>query len=143
MAKKIVGFVKLQVPAGKANPSPPIGPALGQRGLNIMEFCKQFNAQTQGMEPGLPIPVVITAFADKSFTFVMKTPPATILIKKAAKIDKGSKVPHTDKVGTITREQAEQIAKTKQPDLTAADLDAAVRTIAGSARSMGIVVEGV
>jgi large subunit ribosomal protein L11 len=143
MAKKIVGFVKLQVPAGKANPSPPIGPALGQRGLNIMEFCKQFNAQTQSMEPGLPIPVVITAFADKSFTFVMKTPPATILIKKAAKIEKGSKVPHTDKVGTITREQAEQIAKTKQPDLTAADLDAAVRTIAGSARSMGIVVEGV
>ena len=143
MAKKIIGFVKLQVPAGKANPSPPIGPALGQRGLNIMEFCKQFNAQTQGMEPGLPIPVVITAFADKSFTFVMKTPPATILIKKAAKIEKGSKVPHTDKVGTITREQAEQIAKTKQPDLTAADLDAAVRTIAGSARSMDIVVEGV
>jgi large subunit ribosomal protein L11 len=143
MAKKIIGFVKLQVPAGKANPSPPIGPALGQRGLNIMEFCKQFNAQTQGLEPGLPIPVVITAFADKSFTFVMKTPPATILIKKAAKIDKGSKVPHTDKVGTITREQAEQIAKTKQPDLTAADLDAAVRTIAGSARSMGIIVEGV
>jgi large subunit ribosomal protein L11 len=143
MAKKIVGFVKLQVPAGKANPSPPIGPALGQRGLNIMEFCKQFNAQTQGMEPGLPIPGVITAFADTSFTFVMKTPPATILIKKAAKIDKGSKIPHTEKVGTITREQAEQIAKTKQPDLTAADLDAAVRTIAGSARSMGIVVEGV
>jgi large subunit ribosomal protein L11 len=143
MAKKIVGFVKLQVPAGKANPSPPIGPALGQRGLNIMEFCKQFNAQTQGLEPGLPIPVVITAFADKSFTFVMKTPPATVLIKKAAKVEKGSKVPHTDKVGTITREQAEQIAKTKQPDLTASDLDAAVRTIAGSARSMGIVVEGV
>jgi large subunit ribosomal protein L11 len=143
MAKKIVGFVKLQVPAGKANPSPPIGPALGQRGLNIMEFCKQFNAQTQGLEPGLPIPVVITAFADKSFTFVMKTPPATVLIKKAAKVEKGSKIPHTDKVGTITREQAEQIAKTKQPDLTASDLDAAVRTIAGSARSMGIVVEGV
>jgi large subunit ribosomal protein L11 len=138
MAKKIVGFVKLQVPAGKANPSPPIGPALGQRGLNIMEFCKQFNAQTQGMEPGLPIPVVITAFADKSFTFVMKTPPATILLKKAAKIDKGSKTPHTDKVGTITREQAEQIA-----NLTAADMDSAVRTIAGSARSMGITVEGV
>ena len=143
MAKKIVGFVKLQVPAGKANPSPPIGPALGQRGLNIMEFCKQFNAQTQGMEPGLPIPVVITAFADKSFTFVMKTPPATILIKKAAKVEKGSKVPHTDKVGTITREQAEQIAKTKQPDLTASDLEAAVKTIAGSARSMGILVEGI
>ena len=143
MAKKIVGFIKLQVPAGKANPSPPIGPALGQRGLNIMEFCKAFNAQTQGMEPGLPIPVVITAFADKSFTFIMKTPPASILIKKAAKIDKGSKPPHTYKVGTLTREQLEQIAKTKQPDLSAADLDAAVRTIAGSARSMGVNVEGV
>ena len=142
MAKKIVGFIKLQVPAGKANPSPPIGPALGQRGLNIMEFCKAFNAQTQGVEPGLPIPVVITAFADKSFTFVMKTPPATILIKKAAKIDKGSKTPHTDKVGKITRAQAEDIAKTKAPDLTASDLEAAVRTIAGTARSMGITVEG-
>ncbi|MFM1990890.1 MAG: hypothetical protein RJA99_3847 [Pseudomonadota bacterium] len=142
MAKKIVGFIKLQVPAGKANPSPPIGPALGQRGLNIMEFCKAFNAQTQGMEPGLPIPVVITAFADKSFTFVMKTPPATILIKKAAKIDKGSKTPHTDKVGKITRAQAEEIAKLKMPDLTASDLEAAVRTVAGSARSMGITVEG-
>ena len=143
MAKKIVGFIKLQVPAGKANPSPPIGPALGQRGLNIMEFCKAFNAQTQAMEPGLPIPVVITAFADKSFTFVMKTPPATILIKKAAKIERGSPRPHMDKVGKITRAQAEEIAKSKMPDLTAADLDAAVRTIAGSARSMGIVVEGV
>ena len=143
MAKKIIGFVKLQVPAGKANPAPPIGPALGQRGLNIMEFCKAFNAQTQGMEPGLPIPVVITAYADKSFTFVMKTPPATILIKKAAKIDKGSSRPHTDKVGSITRKQAEEIAKVKMPDLTAADLDAAVRTIAGSARSIGITVEGV
>jgi large subunit ribosomal protein L11 len=143
MAKKVVGYIKLQVPAGKANPSPPIGPALGQRGLNIMEFCKSFNAQTQGVEVGLPIPVVITAYADKSFTFVMKTPPATILIKKAAKIDKGSAKPHTDKVGKITRDQAEQIAKTKMPDLTAADLDAAVRTIAGSARSMGIEVEGV
>jgi large subunit ribosomal protein L11 len=142
MAKKIVGFIKLQVPAGKANPSPPIGPALGQRGLNIMEFCKAFNAQTQGVEPGLPIPVVITAFADKSFTFVMKTPPATILIKKAAKIDKGSKTPHTDKVGKITRAQAEDIAKLKMPDLTASDLESAVRTIAGSARSMGITVEG-
>ena len=142
MAKKIVGFVKLQVPAGKANPAPPIGPALGQRGLNIMEFCKAFNAQTQGMEPGLPIPVVITAYADKSFTFVMKTPPATILIKKAAKIDKGSPRPHTDKVGSITRQQAEEIAKVKRPDLTAANLDAAVRTIAGSARSIGITVEG-
>ena len=142
MAKKIIGFIKLQVPAGKANPSPPIGPALGQRGLNIMEFCKAFNAQTQGMEPGLPIPVVITAFADKSFTFVMKTPPATILIKKAAKVDKGSKTPHTDKVGRITRAQAEEIARLKMPDLTASDLEAAVRTIAGSARSMGITVEG-
>ena len=143
MAKKVVGFIKLQVPAGKANPSPPIGPALGQRGLNIMEFCKAFNAQTQKMEPGLPIPVVITAFADKSFTFIMKTPPASILIKKAAKVEKGSKTPHTDKVGKLTRAQAEEIAKTKMPDLTAADLDAAVRTVAGSARSMGIEVEGV
>lgn len=142
MAKKIVGFIKLQVPAGKANPAPPIGPALGQRGLNIMEFCKAFNARTQGVEPGLPIPVVITAFADKSFTFIMKTPPATILIKKAAKIQKGSARPHTEKVGKITRAQAEEIAKTKAPDLTAADMDAAVRAIAGSARSMGIVVEG-
>ncbi|MEN9765686.1 MAG: 50S ribosomal protein L11 [Burkholderiaceae bacterium] len=142
MAKKIVGYVKLQVPAGKANPSPPIGPALGQRGLNIMEFCKAFNAQTQGMEPGLPIPVVITAFADKTFTFIMKTPPASILIKKAAKIDKGSARPHTDKVGSITLAQCEEIAKLKQPDLTAADLKAAVQTIAGSARSMGITVEG-
>jgi large subunit ribosomal protein L11 len=142
VAKKIVGFIKLQVPAGKANPSPPIGPALGQRGLNIMEFCKAFNAQTQGMEPGLPVPVVITAYQDKSFTFVMKTPPASILIKKAAKIEKGSQRPHTDKVGRITRAQAEQIAKAKMPDLTAADLDAAVRTIAGSARSMGVTVEG-
>ena len=142
MAKKIVGFIKLQVPAGKANPAPPIGPALGQRGLNIMEFCKAFNARTQGVEPGLPIPVVITAFAGKSFTFIMKTPPATILIKKAAKIQKGTARPHTEKVGKITRAQAEEIAKTKAPDLTAADMDAAVRTIAGSARSMGIVVEG-
>ena len=142
MAKKIVGYIKLQVPAGKANPSPPIGPALGQRGLNIMEFCKAFNARTQGVEPGLPIPVVITAYADKSFTFVMKTPPAAILIKKAAKITKGSARPHTDKVGKITREQAEEIATTKMPDLTAADMEAAIRTIAGSARSMGITVEG-
>ncbi|MBV5325207.1 MAG: 50S ribosomal protein L11 [Rhodospirillaceae bacterium] len=143
MAKKIVGYIKLQVPAGKANPSPPIGPALGQRGLNIMEFCKAFNAKTQGMEPGLPIPVVITAFADKSFTFVMKTPPATVLIKKAIKLDKGSAKPHLDKVGTITRAQLEEIAKAKEPDLTAANMDAAVRTIAGTARSMGIIVEGV
>lgn len=142
MAKKIIGFIKLQVPAGKANPAPPIGPALGQRGLNIMEFCKAFNARTQSMEKGLPIPVVITAFSDKSFTFIMKTPPATILIKKAAKIEKGSARPHTNKVGKITRAQAEEIAKAKEPDLTAADLDAAVRTIAGSARSMGVTVEG-
>lgn len=142
MAKKIIGFIKLQIPAGKANPSPPVGPALGQRGLNIMEFCKAFNAQTQGMEPGLPVQVVITAFADKSFTFVMKSPPATVLIKKAAGIQKGSAKPHTDKVGKITRAQAEEIAKAKNADLTAADLDAAVRTIAGSARSMGITVEG-
>ncbi len=143
MAKKVIGYIKLQVPAGKANPSPPIGPALGQRGLNIMEFCKAFNAATQGMEVGLPVPVVITAYADKSFTFIMKTPPATTLIKKAAKVEKGSARPHTDKVGKITRAQAEEIAKAKMPDLTAADLDAAVRTIAGSARSMGIEVEGV
>ena len=143
MAKKIVGFIKLQVPAGKANPSPPIGPALGQRGLNIMEFCKAFNAQTQGVEPGLPLPVVITAYADKSFTFIIKTPPSTILIKKAIKIDKGSATPQSAKVGKITRAQLEEIAKTKMKDLTAADLDAAVRTIAGTARSMGVTVEGV
>ena len=143
MAKKIVGFIKLQVPAGKANPSPPIGPALGQRGLNIMEFCKAFNAQTQKMEPGLMLPVVITAFADKSFTFILKSPPASVLIRKALKLDKGSAKPHTDKVGKLTRKQAEEIAKMKQPDLTAADLDAAVRTVAGSARSMGVEVEGV
>ena len=143
MAKKIVGFIKLQVPAGKANPSPPIGPALGQRGLNIMEFCKAFNAQTQKVEPGLALPVVITAYADKSFTFIIKTPPASVLIRRAAGIDKGSKIPHTDKVGKLTRAQAEEIAKTKMPDLTASDLDAAVRTIAGSARSMGVIVEGV
>jgi large subunit ribosomal protein L11 len=143
VAKKIVGFIKLQVPAGKANPSPPIGPALGQRGLNIMEFCKAFNAQTQKVEPGLMLPVVITAYADKSFTFILKSPPASVLIRKALKLDKGSSKPHTDKVGKLTRKQAEEIAKTKQPDLTAADLDAAVRTIAGSARSMGVEVEGV
>ena len=133
MAKKIVGLIKLQVPAGKANPSPPIGPALGQRGLNIMEFCKAFNAQTQKMEPGLMLPVVITAYADKSFTFILKSPPASVLIKKALKLDKGR----------LTRKQAEEIAKMKQPDLTAADMDAAVRTIAGSARSMGVEVEGI
>ena len=142
MAKKIIGFIKLQVPAGKANPSPPIGPALGQRGLNIMEFCKAFNAQTQGIEAGMPIPVVITAFADKSFTFVMKTPPATYLIKKAAAVQKGSAKPHTDKVGQLTRAQAEEIATLKMPDLPAADMDAAVPPIAGSARSIGITVEG-
>ena len=143
MAKKVVGLIKLQVPAGKANPSPPIGPALGQRGLNIMEFCKAFNAQTQKMEPGLMLPVVITAYADKSFTFILKSPPASVLIRKALKLDKGSSKPHTDKVGKLTRAQAEEIAKTKQPDLTAADMDAAVRTIAGSARSMGVEVEGI
>lgn len=143
MAKKIVGFIKLQVAAGKANPSPPVGPALGQRGLNIMEFCKAFNAQTQGHEPGMKLPVVITAFADKSFTFVIKSPPATALIKKAAKIEKGSPRAHLDKVGKLTRAQLEEIATIKQKDLTAAGMDAAVRTIAGSARSMGIIVEGV
>ena len=142
MAKKVVGIIKLQVPAGKANPSPPIGPALGQRGLNIMEFCKAFNAQTQKLEPGLPVPVVITAYQDKSFTFIMKTPPASVLILKAAKIEKGSARPNSDKVGRITRAQAEEIARAKMPDLTAADLEAAVRTIAGSARSMGVDVEG-
>jgi large subunit ribosomal protein L11 len=143
MAKKIVGFIKLQVPAGKANPSPPIGPALGQRGLNIMEFCKAFNAQTQSYEPGLKLPVVITAFADKSFTFVLKSPPATVLLKKAAKIDKGSAKPHLDKVGKVTIEQLEEIAKTKMKDLNAADMAGAVKIIAGSARSMGLTVEGV
>jgi large subunit ribosomal protein L11 len=143
VAKKIVGFIKLQVPAGKANPSPPIGPALGQRGLNIMEFCKAFNAQTQKMEPGLMLPVVITAYADKSFTFILKSPPASVLIRKALKLEKGSSKPHTDKVGKLTRAQAEEIAKLKQPDLTAGDMDAAVRTIAGSARSMGVEVEGI
>ena len=142
MAKKIIGFIKLQIPAGKANPSPPIGPALGQRGLNIMEFCKAFNAQTQGVEPGLPLPVVITAFADKSFTFIIKTPPATTLIKKAIKLEKGSSNPLKTKVGKITREQLEEIAKTKMKDMNAANVDAAVRTLAGSARSMGVTVEG-
>ena len=143
MAKKIVGFIKLQVPAGKANPSPPIGPALGQRGLNIMEFCKAFNAQTQKVEPGLMLPVVITAYADKSFTFILKSPPASVLIRKALKLEKGSSKPHSDKVGKLSRAQAEEIAKTKMPDLTAADMNAAVRTIAGSARSMGVDVEGI
>ena len=143
MAKKIQAFVKLQVPAGSANPSPPIGPALGQQGVNIMEFCKQFNAQTQKLEKGLPIPVIITVYTDRSFTFVMKTPPASVLIRKAIGIEKGSGAPNTNKVGKISRKQLEEIAKTKTPDLTAADLDAAVRTIAGSARSMGVDVEGV
>jgi large subunit ribosomal protein L11 len=142
VAKKIIGFIKLQVPAGKANPAPPIGPALGQRGLNIMEFCKAFNAQTQKTEPGLPLPVVITAYTDKSFTFIIKTPPVTVLIKKAAGIESGSPRPHTDKVGKITKKQVEDIAKVKQPDLNAASLEAAMRTVAGSARSMGIIVEG-
>jgi large subunit ribosomal protein L11 len=143
MAKKVNGYVKLQVPAGQANPSPPIGPALGQQGVNIMEFCKQFNAQTQQVEKGLPIPVVITVYSDRSFTFIMKTPPASVLIRKAIGIEKGSGTPNTAKVGRITRKQLEDIAKTKTPDLTAADLEAAVRTIAGSARSMGVDVEGV
>ncbi len=143
MAKKIDAYIKLQVPAGQANPSPPVGPALGQHGVNIMEFCKAFNAKTQGMEQGLPIPVVITVFADKSFTFVTKTPPAAVLLIKAAGVKKGSGTPNTNKVGKVTREQLEEIAKTKEPDLTAADLDAAVRTIAGTARSMGLETEGV
>jgi len=143
MAKKVQGYIKLQVPAGSANPSPPIGPALGQQGVNIMEFCKQFNAQTQKQEKGLPIPVLITVYTDRSFTFVMKTPPAAVLIRKAIGIEKGSGTPNTAKVGKISRKQLEEIAKLKQSDLTAADLDAAVRTIAGSARSMGVDVEGV
>jgi len=142
MAKKVQGYIKLQVPAGSANPSPPIGPALGQQGVNIMEFCKQFNAQTSKMEKGLPIPTVITVYSDRSFTFIMKTPPAAVLIRKAIGIEKGSGTPNTAKVGKITRKQLEEIARTKQPDLTAAGLDAAVRTIAGSARSMGVDVEG-
>ena len=143
MAKKIQAYIKLQVKAQEANPSPPVGPALGQHGVNIMEFCKAFNAQTQSTEKGLPIPVVITVYNDRSFTFVMKTPPASILLKKAAGIQSGSGRPNTEKVGTVTRAQLEEIAKTKEPDLTAADMDAAVRTIAGSARSMGLNVEGV
>lgn len=143
MAKKITGYIKLQVKAGEANPSPPIGPALGQRGVNIMEFCKAFNAATQNVEKGLPLPVVITVYADKSFTFITKTPPATVLIKKAIGLAKGSSTPNTNKVGKITRSQLADIAKLKQPDLTAADEDAAIRTIAGSARSMGLDVEGI
>jgi large subunit ribosomal protein L11 len=142
MAKKVQGYIKLQVPAASANPSPPIGPALGQQGVNIMEFCKQFNAQTQKLEKGLPIPVVITVYSDRSFTFIMKTPPASVLIRKAIGIEKGSGTPNTSKVGKISRTQLEEIARTKMPDLTAADLEAAVRTMAGSARSMGVDVEG-
>ncbi|MFK2906108.1 50S ribosomal protein L11 [Dyella ginsengisoli] len=142
MAKKVTGYIKLQVKAGQANPSPPVGPALGQRGLNIMEFCKAFNAATQKMEQGAPVPVVITAYSDRSFTFVMKTSPATYWLKKLTNTPKGSPKPNTDKVGKVTRAQLEEIAKQKDADLTAADLDAAVRTIAGSARSMGLVVEG-
>jgi large subunit ribosomal protein L11 len=143
VAKKVTAYIKLQVPAGKANPSPPVGPALGQRGVNIMEFCKGFNAQTQDLEPGAPVPVVITVYADKSFTFVMKTPPASFLLKKAAGITSGSGRPNTSKVGKVTRAQLEEIAQQKKPDLTAADMEAAVRTIAGSARSMGLETEGV
>ncbi|MBK5968156.1 MULTISPECIES: 50S ribosomal protein L11 [Thiorhodovibrio] len=143
MAKKISAYIKLQVKAGEANPSPPVGPALGQHGVNIMEFCKAFNAKTQELEKGLPTPVVITVYTDRSFTFVTKTPPASILLKKAAGIDKGSPIPNLNKVGTVNRAQLEEIANTKMPDLNAADLDAAVRTIAGSARAMGLNVEGV
>jgi large subunit ribosomal protein L11 len=141
VAKKVTGYIKLQVKAGQANPSPPVGPALGQRGLNIMEFCKAFNAATQKLEPGLPIPTIITVYSDRTFTFITKTPPATILLKKAVGIESGSGRPNTEKVGKVSRKQLEDIAKQKQPDLTAADLDAAVRTIAGSARSMGLVPE--
>ena len=143
MAKKVAAYIKLQVPAGQANPSPPVGPALGQHGVNIMEFCKAFNAKTQSMENGMPIPVIITVYSDRSFTFITKTPPAAVLLRKAAGIAKGSGEPNTKKVGTVNREQLEEIARTKEPDLTAADMDAAVRTIAGSARSMGLNVEGV
>ncbi len=143
MAKKIEAYIKLQVPAGKANPSPPVGPALGQHGVNIMEFCKTFNAQTQGLEAGLPIPVVITVYADRSFSFITKTPPASVLLKKAAGLPKGSSNPNTNKVGKVSRAQLEEIAQTKFQDMNAADLDSAVRTIAGSARSMGIETEGV
>ncbi|MFT4562845.1 MAG: large subunit ribosomal protein L11 [Gammaproteobacteria bacterium] len=143
MAKKIDAYIKLQVAAGQANPSPPVGPALGQRGVNIMEFCKAFNAKTQNLEPGLPTPVVITVFSDKSFTFITKTPPASVLLRKAAGLAKGSSTPNTVKVGRVSREQLEEIAKTKDPDLTASDIDAAIRTIAGTARSMGLEVEGV
>ena len=142
MAKKVTAYVKLQVAAAKANPSPPVGPALGQHGVNIMEFCKTFNAQTQHLEPGLPIPVVITVYSDRSFTFIMKTPPASVLLRKALGLDKGSSNPNTKKIGTISRAQLEEVAQTKMPDLTAADMEAAIRTIAGSARSMGITVEG-
>ena len=143
MAKKVTAYIKLQVGAAKANPSPPVGPALGQRGVNIMEFCKQFNAQTQGMEPGLPIPVVITVYADRSFTFITKTPPASVLLRKALGIPNGSSRPNTDNVAKITRAQLEEIALVKMPDLTASNLEAAVRTLAGTARSSGIDVEGV
>ena len=142
MAKKVAAYVRLQVPAGQANPSPPVGPALGQHGVNIMEFCKAFNARTQGQEAGLPLPVVITVYSDRSFTFITKTPPAAVLLRKAANVDKGSGTPNTSKIGKVTRAQLEEIAKLKMPDLTAADMDAAVRTIAGSARSAGIEVEG-
>jgi len=143
MAKKVNAYIKLQVPAGKANPSPPVGPALGQHGVNIMEFCKAFNAATQDMEPGLPIPVVITVYSDRSFTYIRKTPPAAVLLRKAAGVPKGSGRPNTEKVGKLTRAQLEEIATTKDPDLTAADMDAAIRTIAGTARSMGLETEGV
>jgi large subunit ribosomal protein L11 len=142
MAKQVDAYIKLQVPAGQANPSPPVGPALGQHGLNIMDFCKAFNAETQSMEQGLPVPVVITVYADKTFTFIKKTPPASVLLKKAAKIEKGSPTPNTKKVAKVSREQLEEIVRMKTPDLTASDMEAAVRTIAGTARSSGIEVEG-
>ena len=143
MAKKVASYIKLQVPAGQANPSPPVGPALGQHGVNIMEFCKAFNAQTQSLEKGMPVPVVITVYSDRSFTFITKTPPAAVLLKKAAAVSKGSGRPNTEKVGAVNRAQLEEIANVKMPDLTAADMDAAVRTIAGTARSMGLNTEGV
>lgn len=143
MARKVTAYIKLQIPAGQATPSPPVGPALGQHGVNIMDFCKAFNAQTQDAEPGIPLPVIITVYADRSFSFITKTPPAAVLLRKAAGISKGSSEPNTDKVGRVSRDQLEEIARSKEPDLTAAGMNAAVRTIAGTARSMGIEVEGV
>ncbi len=142
MAKKVDSYIKLQVPAGQANPSPPVGPALGQHGVNIMEFCKAFNAQTQGVEPGLPIPVIITVYADRSFTFISKTPPAAVLLRQAAKVAKGSSEPHKEKVGSVSRAQVQEIAETKMPDLNANDIEAAMKIVEGTARSMGLTVDG-